>query len=192
MTNTQVIRPWSGIALTAVVVLIALTMVISEWQNPAVWAWAIFLVSITWLGLLRPKLVVGDEGLRVTNPLSTTTIGWHEVDSFDTQYTLSVLLTNGTKVVCWAAPAPGRHHARNVRRDEFRGVGIEHGNVVDGVIKAGESPRSISGQAIAVCRLRRQHFVRTGQTNGATYAHRLELLTAAVCAASLLAALLLS
>jgi hypothetical protein len=167
-------------------------MVLSDWQNPAVWAWAIFLVSVTWLGLLRPKLVVGDEGVRVTNPLSTTTIGWHEVESFDTQYTLSLLLTNGTKVVCWAAPAPGRHHARNVRSDEFRGVGLDRRDIVGGLVKAGESPRSISGQAIAVCRLRRQSFQRAGQTNGAAYAHRLELLTAAVCAASLLAALLLS
>lgn len=192
MTNVQVFRPWSGIALTAIVGLIALSILISDWQNLAAWAWSTFMVSLTWLGLVRPKLVVADEGVAVVNPISRVEIGWQDIEELDTKYSLTIVTKDNRRFVSWAAPAPGRHHARTVRGAEFKGIGVAAENVKDGLIKAGESPRSLSGQAIAICRLRIIAFTRAGNIEGLTFAKRLELNNLLVVGASLAAALLLS
>lgn len=192
MSNVQVFRPWSGIILTAIVGLIALSILISDWQNLASWAWSCFLVSATWLGLVRPCLLVADEGVTIVNPISRIQLGWQDVEELDTKYSLTFVTKDKRRFVSWAAPAPGRHHARTVRGAEFRGVGIASENVKDGLIKAGESPRSLSGQAIAICRLRITAFTRGGAGKGLTFSKRLEIGNLVVVAASLAAALLLS
>jgi hypothetical protein len=188
----QVFRPWSGIVLTAIVGLIALSILISDWQNLAAWAWSSFLVSATWLGLVRPKLLVADEGVAIVNPISRVQIGWHAIEELDTKYSLTFVTRDKRRFVSWAAPAPGRHHARTVRGAEFKGVGIASENLKDGLIKAGESPRSLSGQAIAICRLRITAFTRAGNLEGLEFRKSYELGNLILVAASLTAALLLS
>lgn len=150
------------------------------------------MVSLTWLGLVRPKLVVANEGVTVVNPVSRVQIGWHDIEELDTKYSLTIVTKDRRRFVSWAAPAPGRHHARTVRGAEFKGVGVAADNVKDGLIKAGESPRSLSGQAIAICRLRMIAFTRAGNIQGLAFSKRYDLVNLLVVVASFAAALLLS
>jgi hypothetical protein len=71
---------------------------------------------------------------------------------------------DGEKINAWAAQAPGRYHSRTVHATEIRGLQIPDTNSM----RAGESPRSHSGVAVALARIRLDAFAKS-QTVGATY-----------------------
>ena len=70
----------------------------------------------------------------------------------------------GEKIHAWAAQAPGRYHSRTVHATEIRGLQIPDTNSM----RAGESPRSHSGVAVALARIRLDAFAKN-QSVGATY-----------------------
>ena len=153
MTNAQVYRPWSGIALAAFVFLLCIAMIAGDWKNLGSWLWSAALCIAIWLVFVRPKLVISDEGVTIVNPLETITLGWHVVDALEVKYVLTFFVA-GRKVNSWVATGPGRYHARTIHRSELLGVGIDKRDIEAGNIRPGESPRTASGQAIALCRLR--------------------------------------
>jgi hypothetical protein len=102
---------------------------------------------------IRPKLVIGDEGVTVVNPLETVVIGWHAVAALEIKYSLT-LFVGDKKVTSWVATGPGRYHARSLHKTELLGLGLDKRDIESGVVRPGESPRTASGQAIALCRLR--------------------------------------
>ena len=71
---------------------------------------------------------------------------------------------DGEKINAWAAQAPGRYHSRTVHATEIRGLQIPDTNSM----RAGESPRSHSGVAVALARIRLDAFDKN-QTIGARY-----------------------
>jgi hypothetical protein len=158
VTNAQVFRPLSGIALATTVFLICLILVAFDVSNIAGWIWAAATCIATWLVFVRPKLLIGDEGVTVVNPLVTATIGWGELESIDVKYAVTFYVA-GRKISAWAATGPGRYHARSIHRSELMGVGIPKSDIDSGNIRPGESPRTASGQAIAICRLRWQAYL---------------------------------
>jgi len=157
VTNAQVFRPLSGIALAATVFLICGVLVASHLQNVGIWLWGAAACAGAWLVFVRPKLVIGDEGVVVVNPLQTITLGWATVDALDVKYALTFIV-GGRKVTCWSATAPSRYHGRSIHKSELLGIGINKRDIEAGVIRPGESPRTASGQAIALCRLRWRAF----------------------------------
>ena len=56
---------------------------------------------------------------------------------------MSIIKNDGKEIFAWAAPAPGRYHARSVHPSEVRGMNVG----AEGIIRPGESPRSDSGVA---------------------------------------------
>ena len=124
------------------------------------WLLQFSLIGITatfaWLCFVRPEILIFDEGITVVNPFITATVGWDAVDSIETKYAFTIE-TSGARVVAWAAPAPGRYHARNIHASELRGIDYDK----DFGLRHGDSPRSQSGAAAHIARTRLSNFRKT-------------------------------
>jgi hypothetical protein len=126
-------------------------------------SWSLLISYLFHLAFIRPKVTIFDEGIRITNPFREITIGWDQVQEISAKFSMYVTV-GGEKVYAWAAQAPGRYHSRNVHASEVRGLQIPDTSNM----RAGESPRSHSGVAIALARIRLDAFANN-QTVGATY-----------------------
>ena len=115
--------------------------------------WSAFAINGVYLVIYRPKIILFDEGLVIRNPFQEFTFGWDRVDEIETRYSMSIQV-DGKMIYAWAAPAPGRHHGRSVHPTEIRGMGIGAG----GIMRPGESPRSDSGVATYLAKLRWNTF----------------------------------
>ncbi len=158
MNNAQVYRPWSGIPLAAIVFLICGLLIAVDAADISTWLWSAAACVGTWLVFVRPKLIIGDEGVIVVNPLVRAAIGWADLEALEVKYAVTFHVGD-RKIGAWAATAPGRYHARTIHRSELLGIGIPKAEIDAGNIRPGESPRTASGQAIAICRLRWQAYL---------------------------------
>lgn len=154
MTNGQTFRSRTSYALAAIVYFITLgslasVVVAQDWANlGAATAAAILVCTSAHLMFWRPKVEIGEDGILLVNPLRTIRIGWQLVEDIDTRYALTVVVA-GKKFSAWAATAPGRYHARSIHASELKGI-----DTVDGAIRPGDSPRTLSGAAAFVARQR--------------------------------------
>jgi len=126
-------------------------------------SWSLLISYLFHIAFIRPKVTIFDEGITITNPLREITIGWDQVQEISAKFSMYVTV-GGEKVHAWAAQAPGRYHSRNVHASEVRGLQIPDTSNM----RAGESPRSHSGVAVALARIRLDAFA-SNQTVGATY-----------------------
>ena len=126
-------------------------------------SWSLLICYLFHLGFIRAKVTIFDEGITITNPLRETTVGWDQVQEISVKFSMYISV-GGEKIYAWAAQAPGRYHSRTVHATEVRGLQIPDTNSM----RAGESPRSHSGVAVALARIRHDAFDKT-QTIGATY-----------------------
>ena len=108
--------------------------------------------EIIYLLMHRPAIVVSDEAIEIINPMSTTVIGWQDVESIDAKYTMSIETIDGERIYAWAASAPGRYHSRRIHPADVKGMQL------DEVIRPGESPRADSGVAAHIARVRWRAF----------------------------------
>jgi hypothetical protein len=119
--------------------------------------WGLVLSTIFYLIFIHPKVIFFDEGLTIVNPLTTITLGWHDVVEIDARFTMYVVhRKSGAKIHAFAAQAPGRYHSRTVHPNEVKGMRVGD----SGMIRAGESPRTSSGAATAIARARLEQFER--------------------------------
>jgi hypothetical protein len=117
-------------------------------------SWSLLISYIFHLSFIRPKVTFFDEGITITNPLREITVGWDRVQEISARYSMYIQV-DGEKIYAWAAQAPGRYHSRNIHSSELRGL-----NIPDPLnIRAGESPRTHSGVAVAIARRRREAFI---------------------------------
>jgi hypothetical protein len=126
-------------------------------------SWCLLICYLFHLGFIRAKVTIFDEGITITNPLRETTVGWDQVQEINVKYSMYVTV-GGEKIHAWAAQAPGRYHSRTVHATEIRGLQIPDTNSM----RAGESPRSHSGVAVALARIRLDAFAKS-RIVGATY-----------------------
>ena len=128
--------------------------------------WGLFACSLFYLIFLHPKVIYCDEGIVIVNPMQSITLGWDEISLIDSKFTMYVIhQSSGTKYHAFAAQAPGRYHIRNVHPTEIRGMKLND----SGSIKAGESPRSNSGIAIAIARTRFENFHQGNNIQGLNF-----------------------
>ena len=125
-----------------------------------------------YLLFIRPRVRVFDDGIEIRNPISDHQIGWQDVQAIDSQYTMSVRV-GGKNIHAWAAPAPGRYHARTVHPGEARHLRVAEGST----IPVGDSPRAHSGVATYLARLRYERFSGHGSV---TTTHRRNVLHATI------------
>ena len=135
-----------------------------------------------YLLFIRPRVRVFDEGIEIRNPISDHQIGWQDVQAIDSQYTMSVRV-DGKNIHAWAAPAPGRYHARTVHPGDARHLRVAEGST----IPVGDSPRAHSGVAVHLARLRYERFSGDGSM---TTTHRRNILHATIPVAMIAASFL--
>lgn len=135
-----------------------------------------------YLLFIRPRVRVFDDGIEIRNPVSDHRIGWQDVQSIDSKYTMSVR-TNDRTIHAWAAPGQGRYHARTVHPSDAKHLRVREGSL----IPAGDLPRAHSGVAAHLARLR---FARFDGNGSMETMHRRNYLHATVPAALIAASLL--
>jgi len=163
MSNVETFRPRSGfvMAFSAFFAISAFTYInILDYGLmgglPSI-GWGLVLSTIFYLIFIHPKVIFFDEGLTIVNPLTTITLGWHDVVEIDARFTMYVIhRESGVKIHAFAAQAPGRYHSRTVHPNEVKGMRVGD----SGMIRAGESPRTSSGAATAIARARLEQFER--------------------------------
>ena len=101
----------------------------------------------------RPSLTIGDDGVIIQNPFRKIELSWGDVLEIETQYALTFYTKDG-KVSAWAALAPGRYHHRTVQSAEVKFM-IPKDTTL---IRASDSPRTDSGAAAYIARLRWESF----------------------------------
>ena len=163
MLNAETFRPKSGYVWFALTVLLSIGLVAEalvrgDYSNAL--GSAAFGAGLTigaWLLFIRPKVVLSDHGITITNALSETTVGWHAVEEIETRYCMSITV-EGKKIYAVAAPAPGRYHARTIHPTEIKGLNVGSSEN----LRAGDSPRTHSGVAAHLARGRWLAYNRDG------------------------------
>ena len=149
-------------------------------------SWSLLICYLFHLGFIRAKVTIFDEGITITNPLRETTVGWDQVQDISVKFSMYISV-GGEKIYAWAAQAPGRYHSRTVHATEVRGLQIPDTNSM----RAGESPRSHSGVAVALARIRHDAFAKS-ETVSATYRSDLNVTGLVILVALFAAAILLT
>ena len=126
-------------------------------------SWSLLICYLFHLAFIRPKVTIFDEGITITNPLREVTVGWDQVSEISAKFSMYISI-GSEKIFAWAAQAPGRYHSRTIHSAELKGLYIPDTNSM----RAGESPRSHSGVAVALARIRLDAFDKN-QTIGARY-----------------------
>jgi hypothetical protein len=167
MTNAYVFRPKTAVFMGVFVILLdALYLIQSIFYSSAGLTLGVAGLSTTvgafaWLAFIHPKVEIFDEGVVVVNPFYTATVGWQSVDNIETKYSLTYE-TGSAKVSAWAAPAPSRYQSKNILPAELKGLDL------DDIIRPSDSPRSYSGSAAYISKLRLKAFESAGNITGLT------------------------
>jgi hypothetical protein len=119
-------------------------------------SWSLLISYLFHLAFIRPKVTIFDEGIRITNPFREITVGWDQVQEISAKFSMYITV-GGEKTYAWAAQVPGRYHSRTVHATEIRGLQIPDTNNM----RTGESPRSHSGVAVALARIRLGAFEKS-------------------------------
>ncbi len=126
----------------------------------------------TFLCFIKPAVIISDEGIKIINPTKEIFASWDRVESIDTKYSMSITV-DGRTIYAWAAPAPGRYHARSVHESELRGV-IASDEVL---IRPGDAPRSDSGSCAYLSRFRQKEFFASNRSALNIYTSEKSLIT---------------
>jgi hypothetical protein len=177
MTNVEVFKPKAAYGFAAAVfVFVALWVAQSVFYSDGSTigldlSVAAATTATAWLFLVRPKLELSDEGVRVVNPLRTFTIGWQDIREIDTRFALTFKL-DGRNVRVWVAPANGRRRMNRMniysKTGSLSGVsasdlkGVKTASFDGNTIIASDSPASDSGLAAHLARTRISEFRATG------------------------------
>lgn len=167
VNNRETFRPRSSYVWFGGVVILNTLFVAERFTRGSVQAVAagVFIaIGITVAGYLlfiRPKIDLYDEAIVITNLVHEDTVGWQDVIEIETRYSMSIV-TKDRRIYAVAAPGPGRYQSRTVHRAEMMGIGMTNPDS----IRAGDSPRTHSGVAAHISRLRWQSFLKAEmQTN---------------------------
>lgn len=161
MLNPETFRPRGSYVMLGTVVFICGGMTLEPLLRSAyveslrTFGWAAAIVAIAYVWMLRPKVVLADDGIEIINPVQEFVFGWQDVEDIGTRYCLSITTEERT-AYAMAAPAPSRYHARRVHPEELRGLRLPARDQ----LRPGDSPRSHSGVAAHMARIRYDEFMR--------------------------------
>lgn len=196
MDSRITIRPAFGRILTVVVVVIVAaalgSLLLAGGTTALRTAWLPLLLAYTaWLTLWRPHVVIASDGVTLRNVFSTIHVPWPAIERIDTKWALTLHTRRG-RHVAWAAPAPGRHSIGRLGADDLRH--LPETAYVSGSVRASDLPRSDSGDAATIIRMRweamRASDAEAAPAEAQPVSVRLHVAEIAVLAALVLASLL--
>lgn len=185
VNNRETFRPRSSYVWFVLAVLLDILFVAERFTRNDAQAVAagIFIAIAVGLGayliFIRPKIDLYDEAIVITNVITDDIIGWQDVIDIETRYSLSVT-TADRKVFAIAAPGPSRYHSRTVHESEMRGISVHDSSN----IRPGDSPRTHSGVAAHISRLRWDTFLRENRDGSVLTQRTRQLIPAGIALAS--------
>ena len=166
MTNVEFFRPKTAIFTAycayGLLFLAVLQPIVTGDVMDAARSVAVVTFISVWIYLIihRPSLEIGDEGVIINNPLNRIELSWQDVLEIETRYSLT-FHTKSQSYSAWAALAPGRYHHRTVSPYEVKGLIPDSTKL----IRASDSPRSDSGAASYIAKLRWNSFNKSRPRN---------------------------
>lgn len=157
MSNIEIFRPKSSLFLACVGYLLLFGSTLQSFITDDLRGFttnlliSALIASVLYSVIQRPRLEIGDEGIKIVNPLTTTYLKWSEIVEIETRYALT-FFTSTASFKSWAAVAPGRRRHRAVHPSEVIGV-VDSGSAA---MRASDSPRTDSGAAAYLARKRWQ------------------------------------
>jgi hypothetical protein len=148
MSNTEIFRSRASLVYAGWCAAFCALFLWSETYSgsaKSIWSSGFVVAAIlttVHLLLIKPKIILGDEGLIIINPLRRYSISWSDVQDFETRWALTVT-TKDFSAVAWCAPASGKP-MRNIQRSDIRGAQIEAG---DESVRLSDLPQRDSGAA---------------------------------------------
>jgi len=154
MTNIEKFRPGSAVASGWILIIFFAGFIVQTifYGGDLVLTTAICSAGIigAYLLFLKPYVLIFDEGIKVVNPAKEIAVSWDLVEEIETKYSMSITIA-GIDYYAWAAPAPGRGHARRMHKtDRLPGAQVPR--------RLADSPSSDSGACAYLARLRRKEF----------------------------------
>ncbi len=194
MASDIIIRPVFGRILSVMVTLIVLVSVISLVAAANLdallrYLWPLLLFwFVVWQAFWLPRVIIGDDDVHLINVFRTITIPLDAISRVDTRFALTLFTANG-RYVAWAAPAPGRHTA--ARTTESDAKNLPDSSYRGGTVRAGDVPRTDSGDAATVLRTRLASRVQAPhKATGETVRIRLHVVSLALVGVLLVASVL--
>lgn len=169
MDQPVVIRPSFGRLLTVIVSAIAALVLVSTVVGGRAdllptQAWGpLLLAYAAWLVFWAPRVRIATEGVEIRNVFRTHDISWPAIRRVDTKWALNIT-TAHERVTAWAAPAPGRHSNAYITTNEERNQPYLSAMMQDA--RRGDLPRTDSGDAATVIRLRLADLAEAGHLGG--------------------------
>jgi hypothetical protein len=165
MNGSITLRPLFSRIVAAIVVVFAIAAIVSF----AIAGDSVALVSAiaapllagytAWLVLWQPAVHISDSGVRFENVFRTIHLPWPSIQRIDTKWSLTLYTTFG-RFAAWAAPAPGRHSQLSVDPADTRN--LPDSAYVGGALRPGDVPRTASGDAATIIRMRLQQLRDAG------------------------------
>lgn len=158
---TETFRPrsnfaWAGAALI-LIFLFAANSVIVPTSTPQTLLDLLLsglLAIIAYLIWIRPKLVLGPDGLQVVNPIRSELISYSDILELETKWALTIVHARGRTRV-WVAPASGKRRWIADKTFGFYGSGVPMSESRSNDSEAmSASLNSLSGQAAYLIRER--------------------------------------
>jgi hypothetical protein len=170
MNGSITLRPLFSRIVAAIVVVFAIAAVVSfvlagdnvallsTIAAPALAGYA------AWLVLWQPAVHISDSGVRFENVFRTIHLPWPSIQRIDTKWSLTLYTTFG-RFAAWAAPAPGRHSQLSVDPADTRN--LPDSAYVGGALRPGDVPRTASGDAATIIRMRWEQLRDAGYLDDA-------------------------
>lgn len=111
---------------------------------------ALTLTATAYIYFVAPRVVVGEDAIRVENSWREHVVPWGALVDIETRFNLTLVTTTG-KIHPQAAPSPGGLSAMRSRRDPDRATAHVKGQRA-GAVRPGDLPSSLSGSLAAVIR----------------------------------------
>lgn len=138
------LRPGSAILTGVVADIAVLTLLVpallTDDRNWALIGWLVLALILLWLFVMRPKVVIHDEGLRIVNPMRTTEITWPMITGVRSRWVLEVLHEHD-RYPAWGVPTETERPRR--------GRGAFSPGVAKPARDSKPAPAKITAQAVA-------------------------------------------
>ncbi len=111
---------------------------------------ALTLTVAAYIYFVAPRVVVGEDAIRVENSWREHVVPWGALVDIETRFNLTLVTTTG-KIHAQAAPSPGGLSVMRSRPDRDRATARVNGQRA-GAVRPGDLPSSRSGSLAAVIR----------------------------------------
>jgi hypothetical protein len=159
------VRPRTGWVFLFLTTLVTGPVLVSAFvpvrsTTAAVAVTAVVATIIAYIYFVAPRVVVGEDVIRVDNPWRRHEVPWGALIDVETRFNLT-LVTPQERVHVLAAPSPGGLSAMRSRPDQDRAT-VRLGDRQGGAVRPGDLPSSLSGALAAVIRGHWQDLVEAG------------------------------